>query len=42
MYARGSIYGQTLDAQLDPLRADRCTRLFGETASVARFYGRER
>jgi DNA invertase Pin-like site-specific DNA recombinase len=29
-------YGQTLDAQLDQLRADGCIRLYRETASGAR------
>jgi DNA invertase Pin-like site-specific DNA recombinase len=38
-YARVSTYGQTLDAQLDQLRADGCTRLYRETASGARADG---
>jgi DNA invertase Pin-like site-specific DNA recombinase len=32
-YVRVSTYGQTLDAQLDQLRADGCTRLYRETAN---------
>ena len=40
-YARVSTYGQTLDAQLDQLRADGCIRLYRETASGARADRRE-
>ena len=29
-YARVSTYGQTLDAQLEQLRAERCVRIYGE------------
>ena len=35
-YARVSTYGQTLDAQLDQLRAEGCTKVYRETASGAR------
>jgi DNA invertase Pin-like site-specific DNA recombinase len=35
-YARVSIYGQTLDAQLEQLRAERCVRIYREKASGAR------
>jgi DNA invertase Pin-like site-specific DNA recombinase len=35
-YARVSTYGQTLDAQLEQLRAERCVRIYREKASGAR------
>jgi hypothetical protein len=35
-YARVSTYGQTLDAQLDQLRKDGCTKIFREKATGAR------
>jgi DNA invertase Pin-like site-specific DNA recombinase len=35
-YARVSTYGQTLDAQLEQLRADGCKRIYREKASGAR------
>jgi DNA invertase Pin-like site-specific DNA recombinase len=35
-YARVSTYGQTLDAQLEQLRADGCTRIYREKVSGAK------
>ena len=35
-YTRVSTYGQTLDAQLEQLRAERCVRIYREKASGAR------
>ncbi len=35
-YARVSTYGQTLDAQLEQLRAEGCTKIYREKASGAR------
>jgi len=40
-YARVSSYGQTLDAQLEQLRADGCGRIYREQASGARADRRE-
>ncbi len=40
-YARVSTYGQTLDAQLEQLRAEGCGRIYRETASGARADRRE-
>jgi DNA invertase Pin-like site-specific DNA recombinase len=40
-YARVSTYGQTLDAQLDQLRADGCAKIFREKVTGARPDGRE-
>jgi DNA invertase Pin-like site-specific DNA recombinase len=35
-YARVSTYGQTLDTQLEQLRADGCARIFREKVTGAR------
>jgi len=35
-YARVSTYGQTLDAQLELLKADECAKIYREKASGAR------
>ena len=35
-YARVSTYGQTLDAQLDQLRADGCAKLYREKLAARR------
>jgi DNA invertase Pin-like site-specific DNA recombinase len=35
-YARVSTYGQTLDAQLEQLKAERCAKIYREKASGAR------
>ena len=35
-YARVSTYGQTLDAQLEQLRAEGCARIYREKATGAR------
>ena len=40
-YARVSTYGQTLDVQLDQLRADGCAKLYREKASGAQVDRRE-
>ena len=40
-YARVSTAGQTLDAQLEQLRAEGCTRIFREQVSGARADRRE-
>src|SRR6202161_4516972 len=40
-YARVSIYGQTLDAQLERLRAEGCTKVYREKASGAQSERRE-
>jgi DNA invertase Pin-like site-specific DNA recombinase len=40
-YARVSTYGQTLDAQLDQLRAEGCSKVYRETASGAQADRRE-
>ncbi len=40
-YARVSTYGQTLDAQLDQLRAEGCAKLYREKASGAQAERRE-
>jgi predicted site-specific integrase-resolvase len=40
-YARVSTYGQTLDAQLEQLRADGCAKVYREKASCAQADRRE-
>ncbi len=40
-YARVSTYGQTLDAQLEQLRAEGCGKVYREKASGARADRRE-
>jgi DNA invertase Pin-like site-specific DNA recombinase len=40
-YARVSTYGQTLDAQLEQLRADGCAKVYREKASGAQADRRE-
>ncbi len=40
-YARVSTYGQTLDAQLERLRAEGCTKIYREKASGAQSERRE-
>jgi len=40
-YARVSTYGQTLDAQLEQLRAERCAKIYREKVSGARADRRE-
>ena len=40
-YARVSTYGQTVDAQLEQLRAEGCAAIYRETASGARADRRE-
>ena len=40
-YARVSTYGQTLDAQLEQLRAERCTKIYREKVTGARADRRE-
>ena len=36
-YARVSTYGQTLDAQLEQLRAEGCTKIYREKVTGASF-----
>src|ERR1700751_2891514 len=40
-YARVTIYGQTLDAQLEQLRAERCGRIYRQKVMDAHNDGRE-
>jgi hypothetical protein len=41
-YARVSTYGQTLNTQLEQLRAVGCTKIYREKVTGARAYGRMR